>query len=196
MRAPTHFVIALAVLATPGCATLVKGTTQIVTVSTEPAGANCILSREGRQVAVINPTPGTVTVDKARGTISVACRKVGFQDSVGAMASSFQSMTFGNIIFGGLIGVAVDAASGAMNEYPPLITITLVPEEFASVADRDVFFDNMRATFLTEADEVKQRIRTQCKENCDQQLKAVDDGVAPRLAEIESRRFSASVRGR
>ena len=40
------------------------------------------------------------------------------------MASEFQAMTFGNILFGGLIGVVVDAASGATHEYPPLVTIT------------------------------------------------------------------------
>ena len=186
--------VAVAASVTSGCASIVKGTTQSVTVATEPSGATCILSRDGQQVAVINPTPGTVTVDKARGTISVGCKKIGFQDSAGALASSFQAMTFGNIIFGGLIGVAVDAATGAINEYPPMVTITMVPEEFPSVAERDRFFDAMKTTFLTEADEVKQRVKQQCKENCDQQLKAVDDGIGPKLAEIESRRFAARVR--
>jgi hypothetical protein len=57
------------------------------------------------------------------------------------MASEFQAMTFGNILFGGLIGVVVDAASGATHEYPPLVTITLVPELFASIAERDAFYE-------------------------------------------------------
>lgn len=35
------------------------------------------------------------------------------------MASEFQTMTFGIILFGGLIGIAVDAASGAMQSTPP-----------------------------------------------------------------------------
>jgi len=185
-----------AVALTPGCASIVKGTTQSVTVNTDPAGATCVLSRDGQQVAVINPTPGTVTVDKARGTISVTCKKVGYQDAAGAMAASFQAMTFGNIISGGRIDGDPDQATGAMNEYPPMVTVTMVPEEFPSVVERDVFFDNMKTTFLTEADEVRQRIRQSCKDNCDPQLKAVDDGVGPKLAEIEARRFSAKVRGR
>ena len=105
-------------------------------------------------------------------------------------------MTFGNIIFGGIIGVAVDAATGAMNEYPPMITITLVPEEFPTVLERDAFFDKMRATLLQESDEVKGRIRTVCKDDCDLQLKGVDDGISGKLAEIESRRLSSKVLGR
>lgn len=179
-----------------GCASIVKGTSQSVTVNTDPIGATCILSRDGTQLAVINPTPGTVTVGKASGTISIACRKVGYQDSIGTLASSFQAMTFGNIIFGGIIGVAVDAASGAMHEYPPMVTITLVPEEFASVAERDALFDRMRTSLLREADEVKLRIKAECRDNCEPQLKAVDDGIATKLSEIESRRFAARVRGR
>jgi uncharacterized protein YceK len=187
--------IAIGLLAS-GCASIVKGTSQSVTVNTDPAGATCLLSRDGQQIAAINPTPGTVTVGKASGTISVACKKEKYQDSAGVLASSFQAMTFGNIIFGGIIGVAVDAASGAMNEYPPMVTITMVPEEFATVAERDAFFDKMRTAFLQEADEVKQRIQKECtQQSCDAQIKAADEAMAPKLAEIEGRRLAAKVRG-
>lgn len=178
-----------------GCATIVKGTTQSVTVNTDPSGANCVLSRDGAQIAVVNPTPGTVIVEKARGTISLACRRSGYQDSVGVLASTFQAMTFGNILFGGIIGVAVDAGSGAMNEYPPMVTITMVPDEFASVAERDAFFDKIRADLVREAEEVKERIKSICTSDCDAQLKAADDGVAAKIAEIEGRRRAARVRG-
>jgi hypothetical protein len=186
----------LAALAASGCASIVKGTSQSITVNTDPAGANCILSRDGQQLAVVNPTPGTIQVGKGAGTISVACKRVGYQDSIGTLASTFQAMTFGNIIFGGIIGVGVDAATGAMHEYPPMVTITLVPDEFASVAERDRFFDRMRDSLLGEAAEVKGRIRSQCTQDCDAQLKAVDEGIATKLSEIEARRFSARVRGR
>jgi hypothetical protein len=190
------FVLALAAMVLPGCATITKGSSQSVTVNTDPTGATCMLSRDGQQIAAVNPTPGTVMVGKASGAIAVACKKSGFQDAAGVLASTFQAMTFGNIIFGGIIGVAVDAASGAMNEYPPMVTISMVPEEFASTADRDAFFDKMKATFLVEADEVKDRIKKQCRENCEVQLKAVDEAIWPKLAEIEARRMSARVRGR
>ena len=185
----------IAVLAFSGCASIVKGTVQSITVNTDPTAADCMLSRDGQQINVVNPTPGTIQVGKAAGTISIACKKVGYQDSVGTLSSSFQAMTFGNIIFGGIIGVAVDAATGAMNEYPPMITITLVPEVFPSVLERDAFFDKMRLTLLQEADEVKDRVKNVCKNDCDAQLKAVDEGLAAKQGEIENRRSSAKVRG-
>jgi hypothetical protein len=185
--------VALGILVS-GCASIVKGTTQSVTVNTEPVGANCILSRDGQQIAVVNPTPGTVQIGKGAGTVAVQCKKVGYVDAAGTLSSSFQAMTFGNILFGGIIGVAVDAASGAMHEYPPMVTITLVPEAFASVADRDAFFDQMRATLLKEADEVRVRIRNVCKDDCDAQLKAVDTGLETKLADIEKARAAAMIR--
>ena len=59
-------------LLTGGCATLTKGGSQTVTVDTDPSGAVCSLSREGKPVAVVNPTPGSVQVEKAKGTIAIA----------------------------------------------------------------------------------------------------------------------------
>jgi hypothetical protein len=188
--------LSLAVLAS-GCATLTKGTSQAVTVDTDPSGATCTLTRGGKPVAIVNPTPGSVPVDKAQGTIAVACNKQGYLEAAGNLASEFQAMTFGNILFGGVVGIVVDAASGAMHHYPDRVTITLIPAEFATVAARDEFFDRMRAALEREVAEVKDRIDKTCtRGDCDQQLVAADAGKAEKLAEIEQRRAVAKIAGR
>jgi hypothetical protein len=48
-----------------------------------------------------------------------------------------------SILLGGLIGVAIDAGSGAMNDYEPSVTLTLIPSPFGSEAQRDALFENM-----------------------------------------------------
>ncbi|MEQ9244480.1 MAG: hypothetical protein RLO21_00680 [Nitratireductor sp.] len=111
------------------CSTIVEGTDQTVTVATDPSGAACELTRGGETVGVVNPTPGSILVDKSSDNISVICSKDGYQDASGTLTSEFEGMTFGNILFGGIIGVAVDASSGAMNEYPSSVTVRLIPEE-------------------------------------------------------------------
>src|SRR3546814_17704285 len=83
-------------------------------------------------LAVVNPTPGTVQIEKSKDTITVRCKKEGFFETAETLDSEVQGMTFGNILFGGIIGVAVDASSGAMNQYPSSVTIALVPESFTS----------------------------------------------------------------
>jgi len=185
-----------AVVLTSGCATLTKGTSQTVTVDTDPSGATCTLTRDAKPVAIVNPTPGSVPVEKAHGTIAIACRKQGYLEAAGNLASEFQAMTFGNILFGGLIGVVVDAASGAMHQYPDRVTITLIPAEFGTVQARDEFFDRMRAALEREAAEVKDRIDKKCaRSDCDRQLAAADAGKAEKLAEIEQRRLLAKIAG-
>jgi hypothetical protein len=178
-----------------GCATLTKGSSQTITVTTDPAGATCTISREGKTVAVINPTPGSIPVEKSSKDLSVVCDKAGYQPSAGAMASTFQAMTFGNILFGGLIGVAVDAGSGAMNEYPTLITLTLVPDTFNTGADRDAFFGSMKAAFEVEYKAALDRIKERCGNlaYCDEQVKSAEASRTAKLAEIEAKRLQAKI---
>jgi len=182
------------VLLTTGCATLTKGTQQTITVATDPPGAACTMSRDAKAVAVVNPTPGSMPIEKGAGTISILCKKQGYQDAAGVLASEFQAMTFGNIIFGGLIGIVVDAASGAMHQYPAMVTITLEPEFFASAADRDAFFDKLRAELNREVAEVKDRTEKMCRDNCASQLAAIEAGTRAKMAEIDQRQALAKVR--
>ena len=179
-----------------GCATLVKGSSQSVMVNTDPPGAVCTLTREGKEIAIVNPTPGTITVDKSKNAVAVSCNRQGYLESAGTINSQFQAMTFGNILFGGLIGVAIDAGSGAMSEYEPSITLTLVPAEFRTDAARDAFFARMRTEFLAQSEQVMERIKVKCSGSaCDSQLKAAAAAEEAKLADIETRRLLAKVNG-
>jgi hypothetical protein len=180
----------------PGCATILKGSTQSVTVSTNPPGATCNFMRGGQTFAVANPTPQTVKLDKSVKDVTVACSKAGYQDSSGPLQSVFQGWTFGNIIFGGIIGVAVDAGSGAMSDYPQSVKITLIPNEFESIADRDAFFDQMRADVESESGEILKKLSTMCQNtaDCDKRAAAEEEAKQKRLAEIEAKRAAAKVR--
>ena len=117
----------LGALALAGCATIVKGTTQVVAVTTPGVqGATCTLSSPaiGSRVIV---TPGTTTLEKSKDAISVRCTKECYADGAGVISSNLQAMTAGNIILGGIVGLGIDAASGAMNEYTPEIQVMMMP---------------------------------------------------------------------
>ena len=87
---------------------------------------------------MVNPTPGSVAVDKSQHDITVRCRLDGFQEAVGTFDSEFQGMTAGNILFGGLIGIGVDAASGAMHEYDHTVTVVLQEVEEPTDDSEDI----------------------------------------------------------
>jgi len=119
----------------------VSGTDQTVLVSSEPSGANCKLGRGGEVLGYVQSTPGSVTVSKSKDTITVTCEREEHLPGSATLDAEFESMTAGNLIFGGIIGVAIDASSGAMNQYPSSINVVLAPESFEREEARDLYFD-------------------------------------------------------
>ena len=113
-----------------GCATAIEGTTQDIAVITVPAGASCVLDRDGKQIGAIAATPGSSNVEKSRYDITITCKKQGFEDAVvvnesGTAAASVGSFVADTVITGGLLGAA-DSISGADNKYDSTTTIQLV----------------------------------------------------------------------
>ena len=110
-----------------GCSTIVKGTKQQVSVSTPGVqGAMCTLTSPVVGTRTVQ-TPANIILPKSKHNVSVACVKQCYSDGVGILASETELMTAGNVVFGGLIGLGVDAASGAMNKYEPAVEIAMSP---------------------------------------------------------------------
>ena len=189
--------VALLIPILQGCSTIVEGSDQTVSIITEPAGASCELMREGHAVGFVNPTPGSINLEKSSDNVAVRCRKEDHFDGGGVLASGFQDMTFGNILFGGLIGVAVDAASGAMHEYPPSVTIVLTPKRFSDTGEREAFFDRRAKRIESEAATAIVEARTICgtqsDRDCDKLVEAIEVERDARLEELESQKAETSM---
>ena len=111
-----------------GCASIISGTTQDVTLDTNPHGAACEFKREGATIATIAKTPQKIEIDKTKHDIHVTCHKEGYEEATAVLESGVESATLGNIILGGGIGWAIDSAAGADNKYPEYLTLPLVPK--------------------------------------------------------------------
>lgn len=189
--------VAIAVVAAAtaaGCASLTKGSAQTIAISTNPAGAACTLTRAGQVIGEINPTPSTVSVFKSGKPIVVRCRKRGYKDGSARLGSSFETMTLGNVIFGGLVGVVIDAGSGATHDYPTTLELTLIPDHFASAAARDAFFADLRKRVVAHSEKVMERIRAECQDgDCSDRIKKVKAARDARLGQIAEERAKAKV---
>jgi uncharacterized protein YceK len=108
-----------------GCATIMEGTTQSVTITTAPPGAHCTIDREGARVGEVSATPGSIQLNKSGKDLAVTCTKAGYQTATIVQSPDFSGTTFGNIIIGGGIGAIADAASGANYKYPTPINVAL-----------------------------------------------------------------------
>jgi len=120
------FIVPVLSILTTGCASIMSGTDQDIAMHTNPEGAECILTREGRQLRKVI-TPDSVRVSKLKHDIYVKCSMDGFHESTAHVNSGTQGSTFGNILLGGGIGWAIDSARGADNKYADVVTITMVP---------------------------------------------------------------------
>lgn len=119
--------LALSAAAITGCASIVSGTTQSVSVdarstSGEPViGANCKLQNGDGTWFVT--TPGSTMVDRAFSDLTVQCEMKGRPSASTSAKSSTKVIAFGNIFIGGIVGAGVDIANGAAYEYPSPITV-------------------------------------------------------------------------
>jgi len=183
------------------CSTIVEGTDQTVTVNSDPSGAECVLTREGLGIGTVSPTPQTLTVDRGDEDIVVSCKKEDYLSTNATLPSEVEGMTFGNILFGGLIGVAVDAASDANAKYPDSIMIVLVPESFPSDIERDLFFDKMITDAVTKVDKAEEEIMRRCNTNqrpqelCDSDVEELQQAFDIKFQDIERMRKEAKVAG-
>jgi hypothetical protein len=124
-----------AALLLAACATITKGTTQLVVIDTPGvAGATCtVTTKNGPQMVT---TPGSLTLNKGSDALPVSCTKACYVTGSSAIPSSPEVMAAGNVVFGGIIGLGVDAASGANNKYPDQITVAMVPDRSCQQSPR------------------------------------------------------------
>jgi len=103
------------------CASITGGTHQKVDVQPQTpsgqaiAGAICRLSNDRGSVNVT--TPGTATVHRSGQPLDVSCSKDGATVAQKSFPASTRGMVWGNIIFGGIIGVVIDYSNGAAHRY-------------------------------------------------------------------------------
>src|SRR6185437_15017526 len=109
-----------------GCATITTGQNQPLSVSTPGCQAATSELRNEKGTWYVSSTPGTVTVQRAYGELTVTCEKGDYKSNPNVVASSTKAMAFGNILVGGLIGAAVDAGTGSAYDYPALISVAMI----------------------------------------------------------------------
>jgi hypothetical protein len=116
---------AMLVLGLSNCASITTGTTQVVSVETTPVqGATCELSNEKGTWNIPN-TPGSTTVTRADGDLSVLCTYRSGAKGLATARSVTQASALGNVLLGGILGATIDMADGAAYRYPSLITVHL-----------------------------------------------------------------------
>lgn len=123
-----------------GCASVARGTSETISVATTPSGAEATVS--GLDQPLVCTTPCAFTAARS-ADITVSVAKEGYEPQVipltkeisGSGGASFA----GNLLLGGVIGMGVDAATGAAQDHKPNpVIVTMQPIKPPAQAPRPV----------------------------------------------------------
>lgn len=129
-----------------GCASIVHGGDRLLTISSQPQGAKATISKLNGPVVSVTNTPCTVSLDPKRGyfkgqSYRLKLELAGYQSVDLELHSEMSGWYWGNILFGGLIGMlAVDPVTGSMwNIAPNKIEQTLTTAQAALIQNGQGF---------------------------------------------------------
>jgi hypothetical protein len=105
--------IALSVVVVTGCASIVNGTTQSIGISSNPSQAKVTVN--GRE---LGKTPVIAKLERSENHV-LRMELQGYKPFEATLTRSVSGWVWGNILFGGLIGLAVDAISGGLYKLSP-----------------------------------------------------------------------------
>ena len=108
-----------------GCTSMSNGPYQAITVASEPAGAACRLHREEEGVIERVPnTPEKIYIRRSFKPMTITCNQEGYLETSLVLPPSPDEEMAVNLVTAG-IGMLVDVATGAVNEYPESVTVKM-----------------------------------------------------------------------
>lgn len=106
-----------------GCATIVSGTTQTINVNSSPAGATVKAEPGG----IKTTTPGKLVLKRSTGPYKITFSLDQYEPYSATLITETNGWAWGNLLFGGIIGVIVDGSTGAATKLSPdTLNVTLV----------------------------------------------------------------------
>ncbi len=192
MRGTHVAVMAFAWLAS-GCASIVSDNESTTYIETIPEKARCEL--HGQDFIRVVATPNSIHLPANAAPITIACAAEGHRNTTEPLDTEADGWILGNIIFGGLVGVVIDAARGAGQKFPDRVTVFLEPELFATAQSRDEWFDRRRKSLQAVWDERVRRAQAQCSDEttCGSGVTTIFSERDKELAQLEERRLRARV---
>lgn len=130
-KAISIIVVFVFIVVLSGCATIMQGTKQSVGISSSPTGAVVIVDNVEK-----GKTPLVVDLTR-KDHHFVKIEMAGYQPYEATFTRSTSGWVWGNIVFGGLIGLAVDAISGGLYKLSPTEIHSILQKEGGSAFYKD-----------------------------------------------------------
>lgn len=122
-------VIVLGILFITACATIMNGDMVNVPVYTTPSGAMLVIN--GMEYT----SPATVQAPRGKGDFKLHIEKEGYKPVDVLLRQSVDGWLWGNIIFGGLIGLAIDFITGDAYDLDPEVVSQQLQNSISKTED-------------------------------------------------------------
>ena len=132
-----------------GCATIMQGSSQEVSISSQPTGANVFVDG-----VMVGTTPHVANL-KRKDKHVVRLELDGYQPFELPLTRATSGWVWGNLAFGGLPGLAIDAISGGMYKLKPETVNATLAAEGLTLLDRG---DHLVIAIVMEPDASWERI--------------------------------------
>jgi len=136
--------ILAAVVFLTGCASIVSKNMYPVTLNSHPDGATILIKDESGSQIYKGKTPTTLSLSSGEAYFhpkkyTITFSKTGYEDQTTVIKAGIDGWYFGNLIFGGLVGLLiVDPLTGNMWKLPRETTITLTEQVASNNNDRNL----------------------------------------------------------
>ena len=123
MKTILNMAVLAALLFLTSCASIINSSRQSVPIRSTPPGATVILND-----SVFGKTPMTINMKRKKKEHFIKLQLEGYETYQTDLIRVVDGWIFGNILFGGLIGLAIDAGSGGMYHLKPnVVNVELKP---------------------------------------------------------------------
>lgn len=123
--------------ASVNCATIVSGRNQTLPVVTEPDGAVITVGTTEQK------SPATVLLDRRQEFYVIKVEKEGYKTVTVTLKRGTNGWVWGNILFGGIIGLVIDFSTGSAYKFNPSeVDVQALKEKMGPEAkkNKDILF--------------------------------------------------------
>jgi hypothetical protein len=103
----------IGILSIAGCASIMHGSRQNISVASQPSGAVVRVNN------IVATTPGVVNLSRSTPMYILRFEKEGYESVEVKLIRTKDGWLWGNILLGGLIGLAIDYSSGSAYKLTP-----------------------------------------------------------------------------
>jgi len=128
-------------IALVGCCTIVSGRNQSLPVISTPSGATVIVNNSRQQ------SPCTLVLDRKQPLYQIRIEKEGYEPTEIVLRKGVNGWIWGNLLFGGIIGLIIDISTGSVNKFTPSeLEVNLAKQKLGlnNLGSKDILFVRLK----------------------------------------------------